>query len=412
MERVRDSSAGLWVMETLLGDLLARDIPEAREFATSLLGTPCPEDAVRRGRSLAAARALMAGAIDAGWPILWPILQVDITFGRDLVESIAARFDRATPIPFLGRLSEGEVADLYVWLARQFPHDQDEKHDGFHPVGPRGRVAALRDGILRHLEDRGTAGSPAALDRIARELPHLDWLPLVRLRAENVVMERTWVPLRLEDLWALSGDREVRLVESSDQLLDVVIESLGRFQRKLRGETPASFMLWDRQAGGNSRPKEEERLSDAMKLHLEDDLKGRGIVANREVVIRGGSRGRPGERTDIHVDAITRGRRDGVFDRVGVVIEVKGCWNDAVRTAMKDQLRDRYLAEGGCRHGLYVVGWFPVEQWDEDDYRRADARRLLPADLDDVRSFFVAQADDLSDGGRRIGAVVLDCSLS
>jgi hypothetical protein len=101
-----------------------------------------------------------------------------------------------------------------------------------------------------------------------------------------------------------------------------------------------------------------------------------------------------------------------VFDRVTVVIEVKGCWNNKLLTAMREQLRDRYLAEGGCRHGLYVVGWFPVEQWDADDYRRGGARRQLPATFDEVRSHFLAQAAELSDGARRVRAVVLDCSLS
>jgi hypothetical protein len=412
MERVRDPSTSVRVIETLLDDLLARDVPEAREFATSLLVPPHLEDSSQRERSRAAASSLLTCSPDAGWPALWPVLLADSDFGRDLVDSIAPRFDRAGLAPFLDRLSEAQVADFYVWLARRFPHHEDEKDDGFHAVGLREYAAWLRDGVLRHLEWRGTATSLVALDAIARELPNLDWLPLVRLQAEKVVMERTWVPHRPEDLWTLAGDREARLVDGGDQLLDVVVESLGRYQRKLRGETPASFMLWDRQKDGKFRPKEEERLSDALKLHLTEDLTRHGVVANREVVIRSGTGGKAGERTDIHVDAITRGPRTGAFDRVAIVVEVKGYWNRDVLTAMEEQLRDRYLAEGGCRHGLYVVGWFPFEQWDADDYRRGDARRQHPATLDEARSHFFAQAAGLSDGSRRVRAVVLDCSLT
>jgi hypothetical protein len=190
------------------------------------------------------------------------------------------------------------------------------------------------------------------------------------------------------------------------------MESLGRYQRKLRGETPASFMLWDRHAKGKLRPKEEERLSDALKLHLVDDLAGKGIVANREVIIRSGSGGKADERTDIHVDAIIRGHRPGVFDRVTVVVEVKGAWNRDVLTAMRDQLRDRYLCGSNSRHGVYVVGWFPVEQWDPGDYRRGDAQRQLPPSLAEARLLFTTQADGLSGQDRRVGAVVLDCTLS
>ncbi len=412
MDRVRDPSTNPWVLEILLDDLLTRDVPGAREFTGSLLGPPCLADADLRPRTLAAARSLVTHAPDAGWSMIWPILQENHDFGHALVESIAASTDRASPAPFLDRLSEDHVADLYVWIVRQFPKQEGEEHDDLESTGDRESMAFLRHGILRHLERRGTVASLAALDAIARDFPHLDWIARVRLEAEKVVMARTWTPHRLEDLRALTQDKDSRLVDGGDQLLDVVLESLGRYQCKLRGETPASFMLWDRQADGKHRPKQEEKLSDALKLHLVEDLAERGIVANREVVIRGGSGGKPGERTDIHIDAITGGHRRGAYDCVTIVIEVKGCWNSDVATAMKEQLRDRYLAEGGCRHGLYVVGWFPIEQWDSTDYRRADARRLLPSTLDEARSRFAAQAEDLSHSGLEIRAVVLDCSLS
>jgi len=210
----------------------------------------------------------------------------------------------------------------------------------------------------------------------------------------------------------LAGDRRARLVEGGDQLLDVVLDSLLRYGRKLRGETPAAFMLWDRQAAGGFRPKEEERLSDALKLHLTDDLAGRGIVANREVVVRPGAAGEPGERTDILVDAIIRGPRSGLLDRVVVVVEVKGCWNRGVLTAMRDQLLGRSMTDGSCRHGLYAVGWFPGDRWDDDDHRKHAARRGLGVSIDEARVRLDARAAEVSGGGRRVAALILDCTLS
>lgn len=411
MDRVRDRSTKIWVMGTLLDDLLARGSPEAREFAISLIGPPLPADPELSGRSLAAARSLLTFAPDAGWPALWPVFREIPEFGRDLVTSVAPGADRADTAPFLARLTEAQLAEFYTWLARQFPHDEDEKHEGFHVIGSREYVARFRDGVLRHLERRGTPAALDAIGEIAQRLPHLSWLPLVRLQAEKVMMERSWTPFRPEDLWALVKDRETRLVDGGDQLLDVVAESLRRFERKLQGETPASFMLWDKQGDGRYRPKEEERLSDALKLHLKTDLVERGIVANREVVIRPGSGGRAGERTDIYVDAITQGPRPGVFDCVTVVIEVKGCWHREVLVAMRDQLRGRYLTGGACRHGLYVVGWFHCDQWDTSDYRRDDARRLIPASLAEARALFTTQAEEMSVGDRRIGSLVINCAL-
>ena len=359
MERVRDHTTRIDVMGALLNDLLIRNIPDARAYATSLLAVPLPAGEWPRERFLTAARSLLTCSSDAGWPVIWPLLQESPEIGRHVVLSVAPRFDWEHTTPFLSRLSEGQVADFFVWLACQFPHDQDEDHGSVHAVGPREYVERLHDGVLRHLGQRGTLASLGSIKRIAGELPSLPWLASVYLEAEKVMLERTWGPHQPEHLWKLVRDREAHLVEGGDQLLAVVIESLGRYEGKLQGETPASFTLWDKQAGGRYRPKEEERISNALKLHLVDDLRVRGIVANREVVIRG-SGVKSGERTDIHVDAITRGPRPGAFDQITVVIEVKGCWNREVMEAMQTQLRDRYLSGSAVPSRAIRSGMVPV----------------------------------------------------
>jgi len=129
---------------------------------------------------------------------------------------------------------------------------------------------------------------------------------------------------------------------------------------------------------------------------------------NREVEISSGGFNKPGERTDIHIDAVAKqGRRDEL-NRVKVIIEVKGCWNRQLKTAMQEQLLDRYLQSNDCRHGLYFVGWFPQDNWDKNDYRRGNA----PKSLAEVRSNLTTQAASLSAGGVRVEAFVLDGSLA
>ena len=159
------------------------------------------------------------------------------------------------------------------------------------------------------------------------------------------------------------------------------------------------------------RPNEEERLSDALRRHLERDLRERGIVTNREVEIRPrqGTGGDPGERTDIHVDAVSRLGRN--IERIRVIVEVKGCWNREVNTAISTQLRDRYLKDNDCSHGLYVVGWYLCDQWDSRDGRNGEARRQMPNTLADARQRFSQQAAAESDETATLAAVVLDCSL-
>ena len=61
-----------------------------------------------------------------------------------------------------------------------------------------------------------------------------------------------------------------------------------------------------------------------------------GVVANREV------QPRRGKRTDVVIEAALPNSREG-FDKLAVVIEVKGCWHSEVRTALKTQLVDDYL---------------------------------------------------------------------
>lgn len=173
------------------------------------------------------------------------------------------------------------------------------------------------------------------------------------------------------------------------------MESLGRLQQELQGETPAAALLWNEAIKGGGKvymPKDENALSDYVKLHLDRDLKRRGIIANREVELRRG-RGSAGERTDIHVDAVLRIPEARQHDTVTAIIEAKGCWHREVLEAMETQLVNRYLRDNQCRHGLYLVGWYVCPQWDSEDRRRRDTPRLT---LDQARECFAAQAADLS----------------
>ena len=132
-------------------------------------------------------------------------------------------------------------------------------------------------------------------------------------------------------------------------------------------------------------------------------------VANREVVIRRKQGdGKPGERTDIHVDAISEDENSN-YDVVTVIVEAKGCWNTGVDTAMEEQLVGRYLLDNRCRHGIYLIGWFHCAQWDTSDPRFTLAS---PADLPLTRHKFEDQAIELSGRARKVvRAFVLDAAL-
>jgi hypothetical protein len=180
-------------------------------------------------------------------------------------------------------------------------------------------------------------------------------------------------------------------VQNGEQLLAVLVNSLKRLQQKLQGETPRAIDLWNE--NGEYTPKDENRFSDYIKSHLDEDLKQRGIVLNREVEIRRGVGSTSGERTDIHVDAVSKIPNETRIDIIKVVIEVKGCWHREILTAMKTQLLDRYLKESDCRHGLYVVGWFYCEQWDKR------GKKSREKGMEELRSELNAQSLALSKDG-------------
>ena len=111
-----------------------------------------------------------------------------------------------------------------------------------------------------------------------------------------------------------------------------------------------------------------------------------------------------GERTDIHIDAVA----PGTPDLLTAIIEVKGCWHRELRVAMQTQLRDRYLRDNRCRHGLYLVGWYLCPQWDQTDLSR---RRPPFTGLADLRAFLEAQAAQISSADVILRACMLNAVL-
>jgi len=392
-------------MGTLLADLLDHNVQEARTFAGSLVPCPPPSGGAERATAIVAARVLVNHAEDAGWSVVWPAIQQDAEFGREVI-SAAAHGSEGRGVHIGKKLTEDELADLYIWVSRQFPHAEDREHRGW--IGPRESVAQWRESILRQLQHRGTHKACEAIRRIARELPEFEWLKWTLLEAQNITRRRTWIPPRPGDILKVGADQQARLVQSGGQLLDVLTESLKRLEAKLQGETPAAIDLWNEMSRGVYRPKDENRLSDYVKRHLDDDLRQRGVIVNREVEIRRGEGSGQGERTDIHVDAVLRGSNEEVCDTVTAIIEAKGCWNRDLHNAMKTQLVDRYLRDNRCQHGLYLIGWFNCDQWDNGDYKKRQAPRL---GIPEAQSQFDSQAAELSKQDTRIKAFVMNTAL-
>ena len=143
---------------------------------------------------------------------------------------------------------------------------------------------------------------------------------------------KNWQPLNPDVLIRLSNNQELRLVQSADQLMDVVIDSLDNLQSKLKAEGATVWSLWNEGSSGRgnrkNQPKDEKRLSQYVAEYLDEALKQRGVIVNCEVEIR------PGQETDIKIDAVLiRDPRLGA-ERVSLIVETKGLWSNEIGTPL------------------------------------------------------------------------------
>ncbi|BCA62659.1 hypothetical protein HMP09_1893 [Sphingomonas sp. HMP9] len=213
-----------------------------------------------------------------------------------------------------------------------------------------------------------------------------------------------------QTLLKLAEDAEARLVRNSRDLSKVVLESLARAQRRLKGQTPLVRALWN-EGPELSTPKNENFLSDFIADHLRQDLAGRSIAADREVEIRPRVAATQGQRTDIQIRAFAPSTfAHGRSLVAAMTIEVKGCWNPDLFRAMRDQLTDRYLATTGDMAGLYLVGWYVCDSW-----FKAEVGGRVEHDTGacaSVEARLRRQALSLSSEEREVHVFILDATLS
>lgn len=387
LEKMPDPELTPRAQANLLEILLEQGVVEAQRFAEALIPMPLPVEEDERTRAVLAAKNLMRHAHDAGWTYVWPAIQAESSFGHSLIAQLSETV--------ISRLTDEQSTDLYIWLERNYLLSNEQINDE-----PR-RPTDFKDTLLRHLKTRGTLGACQGFERIIVAFPDMAWLKWSLHECQALYRRNTWLPPTPREILSLTENRSSVLVRTGEELLEVVIASLRRLEQKLHGVTPMARFLWN-----VDRPKEENDFSDYVENHLKEDLKRRGIVANREVEFRRLSQSGVGEKTDIVVDAICK--NNSGFESATVVIECKGCWNKDLNTAMATQLQNRYLIDDMHRHGLYLVSWCSCDQWDGSDYRKKQVPKMTIAE---AQAFYDKQAESLSKGGHHIRALMLNTAL-
>lgn len=326
------------------------------------------------------------------WPPIWDRMICD--------DALARRIVRGAEREVIGpnNLPQDHLAEFYVMLNRMECEERALHGERESDVV---RLDFIAGQIANFMVETASDETLAGLIRLRDA--GFDWANHAIIRCRENKRRREWSPPSPGDVLALAASREKRMVASGAELLDLVMEGLGRFQQKIRDLPSYRERLWN--TAPYYSPRTENQISDQIRDHLNDDLIGRGIVVNREVELRPSRGGEQGERTDIHIDAISR---TDSRDKITVVIEAKGCWNDGLKTAMKTQLVDRYLTNSSVLHGIYLVGWFQSNVWENSKDSRRGKADTHGWDLEAGQRELEEQAKALSTDGREIRAFVLD----
>jgi hypothetical protein len=410
-------AAALDTWETLLRLLFSTDSDRASAVARDALGSAA--DGAWQGRlAVGAVRMLLQVDAPAFWPEIKAAIDRDPGFSRELALTCAS--DRADGLD-LHSLDEPSLVEVYRWLAELFPPADDVMEAGVHFVSREEAARLWRGAVLRELAQRGTRAAVAELTRLAGNFPDRLDIATSLLVARGGVQASAWSPPSPEQVARLLSDARRRLVRSTAELATLLGDTLAAIAEDLpaHGE-----LLWDRQpaprrrnasrtkppntstpASGEQpkedtwRPKPEAALSAYLAHELILRLTGRGVAVNREVLVQPRNPYGAGDRTDIAVQATLThdpyaATPAAAPERLVVVIEVKGAWNDDLLSAQRNQLAVRYLPESHSDTGIYVVGWYPVHLWTATrDGRRTRVRRLV---RDDVKRALAEQADDIA----------------
>jgi hypothetical protein len=403
------------VFRAILELLIRKGDQEAIAYAEQKISSDNLDDQEDFQKALISAQILILHTNHAGWETIWPRMTENIQFGDELIKKIAFVWGERESAVF-SKLLPCQLTALYIWLIEQYPPSEDPNKLNSHQFTIRDEIADFRNRIPKVLAREGSTEANNELAKLIERFPDITWLKYIKQEANVNLRINSWFPSSPREILELLLNSTIRQVQSGEQLLDLLIESLAHLEKDLQGETPAVVFLWNEWKLQNSerkttrkfRPKEENQLSDFVKAHLLRDIRDRNIVINREVEIRPTMGSTSGEVVDIRVDAVLSNLSCNEPKTISAIIEIKGSWNREVKTAMGEQLVDRYLADNECKNGLYLMGWYQCSQWDDEDYKKNEHKF---ASIEDARKYLNGQANELSGNGRLVRAVVLDISL-
>ncbi|MGE7094416.1 NACHT domain-containing protein [Lysinibacillus sp. NPDC048646] len=348
-------------------------------------------------RGIEAACSLMEKDINGGTSLISPLLtSSNDQEKRFFILTIKHYVKDRRSYSFLNTWKYEELKNLYIFL-----HENKKRIKNNYLF----KIEDWKNEILEKFKGKENSLGLTYLFELNKALPDCKYVQLYWERVRTTYFRDVWVPPTMGVLFKMIENTNIEPISNGKQLVSTIYKSLSHFEKEINAsENPLVEQFWN-VINEIYLPKNETMLSNILKTHLSYDLEKKGIVFNREVEVFHKQGGIPGERIDIKVDVpIDSNRRE----TLKAYIEVKGCWNQGLKTDMEGQLIKRYMLNRQCTNGLYVIGWFNCPQWTLPE----DSRKPPNYSLEEAKEKFSEQAESLS---RKynvdVKALVLDLSL-
>jgi hypothetical protein len=176
----------------------------------------------------------------------------------------------------------------------------------------------------------------------------LELAPLLD-EAERLVLAASGEKPTCEEVLALPRDANRRIARTPAELLDSIEDVLREYDERLRGSLQRGAEWWFYKRGQAREHRDEDSLTSLVRAEIVERLGRRGpVVGARE------PQPVPGDQLDLFIIGLVDDETPSLAE---VVCEAKGSWNDEWRTALPEQLVERYMRPNSLTHGVFIVYW-------------------------------------------------------
>jgi hypothetical protein len=342
----------------------------------------------------------------------WTMWQQVIRFGPEMVKqligSVEGRPSWEGPVPL--HLTDAQLAELLTWLVESLGVKEENEDNDWRTESQATRVRNFRNTAAKRLAGRATAEAWEALNRLAIQHNYPRWLTYTLEEAAETYSRAEWEPMAPAQLIRYLRHAANRWIQSGEDLLDAIIESLDRLQQNMQGEPALADRFWypangltdDRVRNGN-KVVDENKVTDFVQFFLNKDLHQYVFSVKREVQLRDTSGFQKGQDLDLYIDAVAMDALGNPMpaNKISVFVEAKHNDNREVTSALNGQLVNRYLRGHPTKYGLFLVYWHTKET----------GRSISRGSLAKLREELARQAQAASINGLLVKSYILDIRL-